>query len=99
MTEEVGQRTAREPIKSPREREIERHVVARADEATTAGLRCEPRVDAVARGRRLETVAAQRLVAALVGAQLGVRAVSEVGAGEGADLEEAFAALTKGGDA
>jgi ABC-2 type transport system ATP-binding protein len=41
----------------------------------------------------------ERLVAALVGAQLGVRAVSEVGAGEGADLEEAFAALTKGGDA
>jgi ABC-2 type transport system ATP-binding protein len=40
---------------------------------------------------------AEALVAALVGARLGVRAVGEAAEGEGAALEEAFAALTKGG--
>lgn len=38
----------------------------------------------------------ERLVAALVSANLGVRAVGEEGGGEGADLEEVFASLTKG---
>jgi hypothetical protein len=41
----------------------------------------------------------EELVAALVSARLGVRAVGDAAEGEGAALEEAFAALTKGGAA